>query len=607
MEDKKIEERREIDDLEREFIENMDKRDRENIQDIENNSCYIAIEKCLTDYISKDIESVRDSKQDIETSANFHMREIASKLMDILGVTRDLYLDYDFKDIYDKTHMMKSEDNDNLTESLSGMITNKNLKNINMEHVKIFWSGWNEGSQRVGGIISKILHDDGKKIGRIIEATRYSESLLSKCGKWSMEGYLLFKVIIKLLESNADFKKFYDELDMSMIDAALIEELKDFEKEKVEKEKMENLISGGGLLSRLTSLRTKAKKSDMERDIVKIENLRRLSLRRPSLRRPSLASQRVASQKYNSDKKFPLSGKGNEENEEDDEDDEEEDEENEEGRVLIDTIRASKVAQSDTFKRKLKNFSTKLKTIINLIRKELWDNISLEFAKHESKEQDTYSLIVLPLELYNMKNFLNKTLMKVELSNMTSSKIGVIFFEYITKNPKMSSRIDFYQLNIEENTLEKINTVVSEETAIKFVDFNDSLKRKLLSVLKNYYTEKKFTTKTLRSMMEKAIKHDQSKIDKGKLSNWEEIRRDFRRQSKKTRAVAGIIEDKHLRKQTRKNKRKDKKIDKKINKKYRERISISETIKKGVKKVKRVTRHINKKVSRLTRRKKRKN
>ena len=205
--------------------------------------------------------------------------------------------------------------------------------------------------------------------------------------------------------------------------------------------------------------------------------------------------------------------------------------------------------------------------------------------------------------------------MKVELPNMTSSKIGVIFFEYITKNPKMSSRIDFYQLNIEENTLEKINTTTEEEKNIEFVDFNDSLKRKLLSVLKNYYTEREFTTKTLRSMMEKAIKHDQSKIDKVKHSNWEEIRRDFRRQSKKTRTVAGIIEDTQLRKQSRKNKRKDKnidknidkKIDKKINKKYRERISIAETIKKGVKKVKRVTRRINKKLSRLTRRKKRKN
>ena len=611
MEEEKIKIMKEIEELEEEFIKNMDTEEIHNAEKIEENLCYKAIETGLTDYITKytkSIEDAGDSEDDIETSAIFHMREIASKLIGILGVSKDLYLDYDFEDMYVRTHMMISEMNDNLTESLSGMITGKNLENVDSQHIKIFWSGWNEGSQRVGGIISKILHDDGRKIGRIIETTKYSENLLNKCGKWSMEGYIIFKVIVKMLEFDERFKKFYDELDLNMIDAALIEEAKDFEKEKLEKEKIENLTSGGGLLSALQSLRPSRKnpkkvklpteEDRVEEKIVKIENLRRAPVGRQSLRRPSLTSQRVASQKMSSEKLEKMEMKNDEDEDEDDDEDNDEYRKSSLWRDLTDKARASTVGKSDTLKRKLKNFTTKIKTIINLIRKELWDNISLQFAQHVSDSKDTYSLIVLPLELYKMKNFLNKTLMKVELPNMKCSKIGVIFFEYIDKNPKMSNSIEFYQLNIEKNTLEKINTVVGEETAIQFIDFGDDdiLKRQLLSLLKNYYTEKKFTTKTLRTMMEREY------VDKD--SKWADLRRDFRRRSKQTRAVAGVIEEdqfkKHIRRHTRRR-------NKKINKKYRERITIPETIKKGVKKVKRVTRRINKKLSRLTRRKKRKN
>ena len=79
------------------------------------------------------------------------------------------------------------------------------------------------------------------------------------------------------------------------------------------------------------------------------------------------------------------------------------------------------------------------------IRKNIWDKVSVKYSKYKDKLNDTYSIIVLPLNLTRVdqgvgNTFLDKTLLKHELPNMKCDRICVIFID--TSNYK-----DIYILN----------------------------------------------------------------------------------------------------------------------------------------------------------------
>ena len=119
---------------------------------------------------------------------------------------------------------------------------------------------------------------------------------------------------------------------------------------------------------------------------------------------------------------------------------------------------------------KVSNKKIHLKTqkkLTNKIRKDIWDEFSLKFAKYPCNN----TLIVLPYKLDN--NFFNKTLFKIELPNLKTKTVCIVIIKNINEiiiNPHLNTK---YTINIKNN-----KNIIFE--------FNPFNKKQIIDFLKNY-------------------------------------------------------------------------------------------------------------------------
>ena len=108
----------------------------------------------------------------------------------------------------------------------------------------------------------------------------------------------------------------------------------------------------------------------------------------------------------------------------------------------------------------------KLKNTSDKIRKDIWDNFSLQFAKFYSYN----TLIMLPNKL--TKEFLNKTLLKIELPNLNTKNVCIVSIKSLNKlvvNPHLKNK--------------KIYNIAKDKNV--FLEFNKFNKKNIINYIKS--------------------------------------------------------------------------------------------------------------------------
>lgn len=110
------------------------------------------------------------------------------------------------------------------------------------------------------------------------------------------------------------------------------------------------------------------------------------------------------------------------------------------------------------------------------LRKAIWDNISTEYAKYyppDAEGLSTYALLVLPINLPS--DYLNKTLIKIEIPNLQCNKVSILFFHKETA--------DIYKLDSTSEDFKFVKWQHNDNTPLElhFVEFNPTMKDKLLN------------------------------------------------------------------------------------------------------------------------------
>ena len=396
-------------------------------------------------------------------------------------------------DVYDTTKLMDKELNEelNLNKVEDGQVDRMFQHLPPRTTIKIFWSGWPEMSQRVGALLCLGIEKSQELIpkqlkGRIIETTAYSKNFLNICEEFIEEGYYIIQAIYELYNENSRFRDIYNKIDLRKFPNEVIRQTK----QKFIEDYYRHIA------------KTISKTDSEERIDTLLMIMRKLE-----------QNSRNAAVLFKSPKKVE-EGKRVKEADMEQTDMEQTDMEGEgeEGEEWKDDIdQPQNVKMTDAQKRmahkwalraktrgqynsrgssteldtNLNNPKNKLFTIVNLIRKNIWDYISCRFAQHITHSTavppvyvpPVYSLVVLPYELTKLGGFLDKTLMQVELPSMECKKIAVVFFDYNNE----SRTLTFYQLD------ESDENIIGIPERINFKEFNPEYRDKLLKILYNLY------------------------------------------------------------------------------------------------------------------------
>lgn len=105
------------------------------------------------------------------------------------------------------------------------------------------------------------------------------------------------------------------------------------------------------------------------------------------------------------------------------------------------------------------------------LRKQIWDNISSEYAKYIPTATTTYALLVLPIKLPS--DYMDKTLIKIEIPNLQCSKVSMLFFD--------KENVNIYRLESSSGDFKFVKCEQNNNISLHFVDFNDTVRKKLLS------------------------------------------------------------------------------------------------------------------------------
>ena len=127
------------------------------------------------------------------------------------------------------------------------------------------------------------------------------------------------------------------------------------------------------------------------------------------------------------------------------------------------------------------------------VRKNIWDTMSIIYAKYKKENKKTISIIVLPKNISKSSdpNFLKKTLMALELPNMYCDFFTIILFDSDNKKQTNNKNLSLFNLN-------NIITWTYDEVELKDNDiklnlnlfkFNDNIKNQLINYLTSLYNE----------------------------------------------------------------------------------------------------------------------
>ena len=159
---------------------------------------------------------IEHSKDDIEKDFINLMQKLSKDIyLNISGNEEEIIFDNATtkkKDLLNITKLPESSiidfeslDEDKLEHNFRDLIKENERKNMN---VKIFWSGYVEGSQRTAGLLAYYLENNLGITARIIETTDLPKKWLNICGTWDYEGERLNKAIHKI------YSKFEDKFDL---------------------------------------------------------------------------------------------------------------------------------------------------------------------------------------------------------------------------------------------------------------------------------------------------------------------------------------------------------------------------------------------------------
>ena len=450
-----------------------------------------------------------------------------------------------FKDIYKKTKLANDDDENDENNEDELLRLDSSIKPLlyadypfidkipemfssveNDTDIKVFWSGWPEKSQRVGALICQAIEEDSeiskKNIkARIIETTAFSENFLEHCKEFIEEGHLILKAIEKLYQ-NPNFRKIYDSTRIKNFPDELQRAATSMFMEAFQKYVL-NLPPRHPDIERLTvlfdsisvPLRTgrarrmsleEFRTSQLRESSPPLDNqfggmlgfLARTVARVRGVARGSRSVSEVSPRRDPSqemDKLKTKSSRGDRL-----------------ARVMQATSLKSKKIEDETlFLQAIEEQGgvevLKLFTIINFIRKYLWDYISCKFAQHNSTDKNIYSLVVLPLDLDNLQGFLYKTFMQIELPSMKCKKIAVIFFNYNEE----SNNLEFYDMDnalnyIKNKLVPGIEYKVIER--LTFLDFNPTYKSEIQETLYLIHTKYQGNPETYRLYSENIEKNE---------------------------------------------------------------------------------------------------
>jgi len=205
----------------------------ESLNKILNKYSYSDIEKNyikIMEELSEEIYINISGKKDVKIFDNTNIKK-----KDLLNFTKLPESSKDFELLYE----------DVLENNFKKLQIENEKKNIN---VKIFWSGYAEGSQRTAGLLAHYLENNLQIKARIIETTDLPKEWLNICGTWDYEGERLNKAIHKLYSNFENKLELLFKLSDEYANGRLLSQLYEL------KERIEQYRSGGAFFTQKNML-----------------------------------------------------------------------------------------------------------------------------------------------------------------------------------------------------------------------------------------------------------------------------------------------------------------------------------------------------------------
>ncbi len=350
-------------------------------------------------------------------------------------------LAYDFVDLEERTQLQDKSDNKDYEISWKknpggeDLIKSDDSKFEKGLFVKIFWSGWEEKSQRVAALLAEKLskiESATEIIARNLELTNFPDKWVKLCGTWNIEQELFKHVIQDRVQAIKNIDEPMNQFILNRLFnfRTLKEEneiAREFEEAKKEVEMRGSIAYnnsdhiGGSLLSfffkkHRTPIDTKIHPEPQQ---LQLEQLEQLEQSKPKLKQQEKENIKITEK------------------------------------------------------------------ISVFLRKAIWDHISKAFAEYvDIDKKNVYSIIVLPKNFCDSKKkweeFQNKTLYKIELPEMVCSKIAILLFEVDEVNITFTDLIASGDSSIYEE--------LEDGVTITFESFDEKTVKKKL---KAYYDKSK--------------------------------------------------------------------------------------------------------------------